>query len=169
MPSMRETRRGVIEARSERQEEIQGTGVLRLGRLALAATALLWAWLAAANAASASADGCTQYTNPNREFCWYAGESVPRYTARWFSAPGGNNLRNWDVNEVTDGYGGGVLKCAGIKREGSGVGTWVACGTQAVVGAGFEAYPRSWIFVEQWANGPRVIAGLGKRWYGPGI
>ncbi|MFN8214999.1 MAG: hypothetical protein U0R71_00225 [Solirubrobacterales bacterium] len=92
---------------------------MRLGRLALAATALLWAWLAAANAASASADGCTQYTNPN--------------------------------------------------REGSGVGTWVACGTQAVVGAGFEAYPRSWIFVEQWANGPRVIAGLGKRWYGPGI
>jgi hypothetical protein len=114
-------------------------------------------------ASPALADNCWQNVPQGLEYCNYAGESVPRYTARWFSAPGGNNLRAWHVNEVADAYGGSVLKCTGYKPEGLGYGTWLACGT-GTFASGINPYPRSWLFIEQLANGPRVIYGQGRRW-----
>lgn len=117
---------------------------------------------AAASAAPALADSCAVNNQNNVEYCNYAGESVPRYTARWFSAPGGNNLRAWFANEVADGYGGSVSKCTGYKPEGHGLGTWLHCGTGTFY-SNIGPYPKSWIFIEQLANGPRVIYGQGRR------
>lgn len=101
--------------------------------------------------------------NPNSiEYCNYGGEQVPRYTSRWFQAPGGNNLRQWFYNEIADAYGGSVLKCVGNKYEGSGLANWLECG-HGTFGHGINSNVRSWIFIEQWANGPRIIYGQGER------
>jgi hypothetical protein len=134
-----------------------------LRRSSLAATLLAVGVLfaqAAGSAASASADTCS--VSNFVEYCSYAGVSVPRYTPRWFSAPGGNNLRDWSANEVADAYGGSVLKCTGYQREGSGLGGWLGCGTGTFAN-GIDSNYRGWIFVEQLANGPRVIYGQGRR------
>jgi len=106
----------------------------------------------------ARADGCAQ-SGPALGYCNYAGESVPKYTPRWLEV--GNNLRYWYANEIADAYGGSVSKCTGYKKEGSGIGTWLNCGTgtfSSPINGGY----RGWIFIEQLANGPRIIYGQGR-------
>lgn len=133
-------------------------------RSAVAATLLAsvaLAGLAIGHAAPAQADNC--WESGNIEYCNYANEQVPKYTPRWFSAPGGNNLRRWYVNEIADAYGGTVPKCVGYKAQGSGIAQWLACGYGTFAGEIPSASRPGWIYLEQLANGPRLIFGQGRR------
>lgn len=110
-------------------------------------------------AAPAQADNCWQ-ADPIRMYCNYANEWLTG--VRWFSAPGGNNLRMWFRNDVSDGHGGNVNKCVGYKAEGSGVMTYLGCGWGTFGG---DIYvQRSWIFVANAVGGARVLYGGGKHW-----
>lgn len=117
----------------------------------------VWAWGAVAPAAAT--DGCGQVSEVIFE-CGYAGESVPKYTKRFFSAPGGTNLRRWFWNEIADGYGGGVYKCAGVMRGSDGAVLYLICGTAGFLGAEIApGYRPGYVFLEQRANGPRILWG----------
>lgn len=116
---------------------------------------------AAGGAAPALADGCS--VGGTVEYCNYGGESIPKYTSRYFSAPGGNNLRRWFVNEVGDAYGGTVAKCAGYKPQGTGLGYWLACGYGTPAGEIPVSIRPGWIFIEHVAPGPRILYGQGRR------
>jgi hypothetical protein len=113
-------------------------------------------------AAPAQADNCWQ-ADSIRVYCNYAGEAVGSGVGRWFSAPGGNNLRQWYWNETADAYGGTVHKCVGVKGQ-----YWLNpsewCGWGSFGVDINNVYPASWIFVRNLANGPRIIYGQGRHW-----
>ena len=123
------------------------------------ATVVLAISVQAGIAAPAQADSCWQ-ADSIRMLCNYAGQWVTG--ARWFSAPGGNNLRMWFRNDVADGHNGNVMKCVGYKAEGSGVMTYMACGYGSFGGDIYAQ--RSWIFIANAVGGARVLYGGGKHW-----
>jgi hypothetical protein len=131
-----------------------------LGRSALLAallTALFLSVQAGGAATPALADTCGQPA-PSYWECGYGYDSVPRFTPRWFNAPGNVNQRRWYWNEIADAYGGNVFKCPGGKAW-NGYQTYLACG-YGTFGAEFPANWRpGWVYIEQWANGPRVLFG----------
>jgi len=111
---------------------------------------------AATSAAPASADYCFM---PAEHYwrCNYAGESVPKWTKRWFQAA--TTKRNWYWNEVADNYGGTVYKCAGVKRASNGNTADLVCGWGVLGGFIGSNWRPGWVYIYQGASGPRIIYG----------
>jgi hypothetical protein len=107
----------------------------------------------------ASADQCVP--NGGNFLCSWEANIAPS-TFRFFSAPGGNNLRNWIQAGVGDQNGGSVAnKCVEIQRGSDGAQTPVACGSgfpSAGVPGGFDP---GFLFIVHFASGARTITGAG--------
>lgn len=134
--------------------------ITKLARVLPLFMATIFVAQAVGSAAPARADYCYQPA----EWYWqcnYAGEGVPRWTKRWFQAA--TTKRSWTWNEVADPYGGSVNKCAGHKRASDGAISYLICSNTAItIGAEVPSGSRpGWVFVEQRADGPRIIYGGG--------
>lgn len=125
----------------------------------LGALMMVFAIASAGQAESARADTCSP--NEGHWLCHWEAYLNP-YQNRYFSASGGNNLRNWFKAGVGDAYGGSVAaKCVYIQRGSDGQAISVACG------GGFPSNPTptnyrpGYLFIMHWANGARTITGAG--------
>lgn len=130
----------------------------------IATVSVLVAVLFSAHAATQASEARADYCEPSGGgyLCLWASENLPPNTPRWFSAPGGNNLRNWIAATVGDGHGGSVTaKCVHIMRGSDGYTIQVACGS-GTPGNPIPAYMRpGYLFIRHGAPGPRHLAGAG--------
>lgn len=128
--------------------------------IALVLTVLLFGIHAATQASEARADYCEP--SGGGTLCLWASVNLAPNTPRWFSAPGGNNLRNWIAATVGDGHGGSVTaKCVHIMRGSDGYTIQVACGSGSP-GNPIPAYMRpGYLFIRHGAAGPRNLSGAG--------
>ena len=99
------------------------------------------------------------FTSEGTEFCKYESNPLPKETRVYFEAAGGNNQRNWYENVAGDYYGGSVGKCAGVQTVGGGVER--TCGTGNPIQGINAAWNPSFIFMFQYAEGPRNVYGEG--------
>lgn len=124
-----------------------------------AAVVLLFALQAVSRADTASADVCVP--NEGNFLCSWEANIAPG-NARYFSAAGGNNLRNWIKAGVGDQYGGAVAeKCVYMQRGSDGAAYGVACGSGFPSNTVANEFKPGYLYIIHWANGARIITGAG--------
>jgi hypothetical protein len=145
---------------------VQAIGVLPstgMRRVALSIAVLvvtLFGVQAVAQTSKARADSC--FWSGSEWLCEWVRPNLAPNTAAFFSAPGGNNLRNWISGRVNDGHGGSVTqKCVHIRRGSDGADFQIACGG-GLQGAFVPAFAKpGYLFVRHGAPGARTIIGGG--------
>lgn len=133
----------------------------RLAALAVLGGALVLLLQASALPANARADEC--YPEGGWTTCTWAHGSLSPGVRRYFSAPGGNNSRNWWFAGVGDGHGGSVAnKCVGIMRASDGLSYDVHCGPGANGQYTSGHYRPGYLYIWHSAPGARYIFGWGR-------